>query len=898
MPQTLVTTKLRPPRTRPNLVARPRLREAFAREGGRKLTLVSAPAGFGKTTLLSEWLEDGSGDERRVAWVSLDVGDNDPARFLTYLVTALRTVEEGIGEGLLASLRSPELPPVEATVGTLINELARIEQEITLVLDDYHEIDSLPVHEAIAFLIEHLPENVHLVVSSRTAPLLPLPKLRARGQMAELGAADLRFTTEEATAFLNDSMGLTLSAGDVAALEEVTEGWVAALQLAALSMRDRGDVSGFVEAFSGSNRHVLDFLADEVLERQPEGVRGFLLRTSVLESMTARLCDTVTGHSDGQGMLERLERENLFVVALDDGRRWYRYHHLFAEFLRGRLGRENPELVGELHLRASGWYEDNGLLPQAIGHALSASGLDIERAARLVEKGIKETWRRGEFPTVLRWLEALPTEAKRRRPRLFPAHALALTLTGRPDDAEPPLEEAELAAEATGEDRQFLLGFAAAVRSWRARLRGDAREAVDLARRALSLLPAEDLPQRNLAAVCLGDALRTTGDLAAASEAFAEAAELGRAAGHAYGTLTAMVWHARVQAERGRLRDADDAFRRAMRFVTEEGVGLLPAAGLAHIGMGSLLYERNDLDGAERELQMGMELAERSRETSNLLWGYNTLSRVKWARGDEEGAFEIAREAERVARYSRADLELAVAAARMARLRLARGELAEAATFEQERVRNANHVADGAAGVARMVDGTTSARLLHAQGRHDEALRLLEELQEAMGAAGRTGDLIRVQALQALTLWAQNEKERAVGTLARALSPAEPEGYVRTFVDEGEAMGDLLSATLGARQRGHPDAGRVPAGYLAKLLAALAQEAATPRADERLPEPPSERELEVLALIAAGKSNSRIARDLYVSTSTVKTHVNNLYRKLGAHSRTQAIARARELELI
>ena len=514
---------------------------------------------------------------------------------------------------------------------------------------------------------------------------------------------------------------------------------------------------------------------------------------------------------------------------MDDERRWYRYHHLFAEFLRSRLGRENPGLVGELHLRACDWHEDNGLVAEAISHAFSAP--DHERAARLVELGIKDTWKRGEFPTVLRWLESLPTGAKRRRPRLFPAHALALTITGRPDDVEPLLEEAEQAAESTGEDRRFLLGFASAVRSWRARLHGDAREAVELARRALSLLPDEDLPQRNLAAVCLGDALRTTGDLAAASEAFAEAAEIGRAAGHVYGTLTAMVWQARVQAERGRLRAADDGLRRAARFVAEEGAELLPAAGLARIGMGALLYERNDLDGAERELQSGMELAEQARETSNLVWGYNTLSKAKRARGDEEGALETAREAERVARASGADLEIAVASAQMARLSLARGELPEAANFERERAKIANHAEEGVTSAVRTLDWTTSARVLHAQGHHDEALRLLEELEETADAAGRTGDLIKVVALQALALWASNKKERAVSTLTRALTLAEPEGYVRTFVDEGAAMGNLLSATLEARQRGRLDAAsRVPARYLAKLLAAAAQDAAAPGA--------------------------------------------------------------------
>jgi LuxR family maltose regulon positive regulatory protein len=896
MPQALVTTKLRAPRPRPNVVVRPRLHEALATGEGRILTLVSAPAGFGKTTLLAEWTENWSARGGSVAWVSLDESDNDPARFLTYLVGALQTFEGEIGREVLASLRSPEFPPVETVVGALINELARAEQEIKVILDDYHLITSQPVHDAVSFMLEHLPENAYLVISGRTDPPLPLPKLRARNHVTEIRAAELRFTTEEATAFLSDVMGLTLEAGDVAALEEITEGWVAALQLAALSMRDREDVSGFVEAFSGSNRHVLDFLAEEVLERQPEGVKEFLLRTSVLENMSATLCDALTGREDGQEVLERLEHDNLLVVALDDERRWYRYHRLFADFLRGRLERERAGQLVESHRRASGWYEENGLLPEAIGHALSAS--DHERAARLVERGIKEVWpRRSEFPTVLRWLEALPAEAKRRRPRLFPAHAVALVLTGRPNDAKPLLEEAERAAgeATTGEDRLSLLGSASAIRSWRARIRGDAPEAVELARRALSLLPDEEAPIRNFAAICLGDALRTIGDLSAASEAFTEATEIGRAAGYVYGTLAGMVLHARVQAERGRLREAGEEYRRALRLLTEEGFELLPAAGVVHTGMGELLYERNDLDDAERELHRGMQLAERAGEVTSQVWAYVTFSRARWSRGDEVGALAMAHEAERVARASGADLQVAIAGGWMTRLRLARGDLAEAAAFEQERAANTGDAADA----ARVVDRLTSARILLARGRHREAVPVLEGLGEAAAEAGRADDLIEVLALQALALWAGSERGRAVSTLAEALALAEPEGYVRTFVDEGAPMGDLLAATLEARERGRLDtANRVSARYLAKLLAALAEKGGSSGADERLSEPLSERELEVLALIAAGESNREIAGRLFVSTSTVKTHVNNLFRKLSARNRTQAVARAREMNLL
>ena len=651
--------------------------------------------------------------------------------------------------------------------------------------------------------------------------------MRARDQITELRAAELRFTTEEATTFLKDVMGLTLSAGDVASLEEVTEGWVAALQLAALSMRDREDASGFVEAFSGSNRHVLDFLAEEVLERQPEEVRQFLLKTSVLESMSAPLCDALTGHSDGQAMLERLERENLFVVALDD-ERWYRYHHLFADFLRGRLlTGESPELVaGELHLRASGWYEAQGLEVEAIGHALLASEADPhhEVASRLIERGVRGAWSRGEGPTVLGWLEALPEEAKRRRPRLLLQHAQALVLTGRPDEAEPLLREAERAASeaSTEKSSRFLMGFASAVRSWRARLRGDASEAVELARRALSLLPDEEAYLRNFAAVCLGDALWITGDLAAAGAAFAEAAEIGRAAGHIYGTLNAMALRARVQAERGRLREAEEAFREVLRFVIEQGIGQLPAAGLVHIGMADITYERDDIDAAERELEMGIGLTERTREVGELVRGYVTLSKVKRARGTRRApSRRPARPSESRAPPARTCRSPSPRPGR--RGYIARGDLEETAALEQERATNA------ASGASQAVDRLTSARLLHARGRHDEALRLLGELREAAEAAGRTGTVIEILSLQALALWASNEKEQGVGTLTQALAMAEPEGYVRTFVDEGPAMSELLSEVLQARQRGHLDAaGRVSTQYLAKLLAALDQASAAP----------------------------------------------------------------------
>ncbi|HEX2742542.1 MAG TPA: hypothetical protein VHM69_19035, partial [Rubrobacter sp.] len=679
-------------------VARPRLVGRLDPDAGRRLTLVSAPAGFGKSTLLGKWWQGRVDGERRAAWLSLDGGDNDPGRFLSYLVVAIRKTfreeDEEFGEAVLAALGSSAPPRIDALLGVLVNDVAALPGGLDLVLDDYHTIDSEDVHRIVNFLLDRLPEGVHLVVSGRADPPLHLAKLRARGQMVRLGAADLAFTEEEARAFLRGVMGLDLSAGDVASLKGRTEGWVAGLQLAALSMQGRGDLHGFVEAFSGTHRDVLDFLAEEVLGRQPDRVRGFMLDTSILSDLTGPLCDAITGRSDGNEMLELLDRENLFVVALDEERRWYRYHHLFAEFLRGRLRRENPELVSELHLRASAWNEENGYTAEAIRHALSAPDHGI--AARLIEGGVEGAVERGEGATALRWLEALATEVKRKRPRLFAQHAVALTITGRPDDVEPLLSEAERAAQADGEDRRFLLGFALAVRAWRARLRGDASEAVELARGALSLLPDEEASVRNFAAVCLGDGLRTTGDLVAAGEAFAQATEIGRASGHAYASLVGLAMHARVRAEQGRLREADEAFRQSLRLLTEGGFGLLPAAGVVRIGMADLRYERDDLDAAERELEGGVNLAERTGEVSTLVWAYVILSRTRRAQGDDKGALEIARRAEEAARDSGAELQIAIASSWMARLCLMRGELAEAATLEQERAAASTGAADAA----------------------------------------------------------------------------------------------------------------------------------------------------------------------------------------------------------
>jgi LuxR family transcriptional regulator, maltose regulon positive regulatory protein len=767
-----------------------------------------------------------------------------------------------------------------------------------VVLDDYHLIDSESVHRIVSFLLEHLPESTHLVISGRVDPSLPLARLRVRGQMTELHAADLRFTPEEAAAFLGEVMGLNLSAEDVVALEGITEGWIAALQLAALSMREREDVSAFIRSFSGSHRDVFDFLAEEVLQRQAEQVQAFLLETSILDGLSGPLCDALTGRSDGSRTLEQLERENLLVVPLDDDRVWYRYHHLFADFLRGRLEREWPERLAPLHLRASEWYEENGSVVEAVRHALSAG--DHERAARLMELGVGQTWYRGEVVTLLGWLRALPVEAMRRRPLLLVWYAAALILAGRLDGVEPILREAEDAIAAAGEsqgedpgpgadgtDPRYLPATAASVRSLYARRSGDPRRAVEHARRALAFLPEDNLDPRSFALISLAQALQATGDLDAAISAYAEAGALGRAGGHDYIALSAMASQAHLQLARGGLREADEVLRRALGYAAERGAELLPAVGSVRIGMGELCYEWNDVDAAARHLTEGVELAARTGDVEILMWGYIALSRVRLALGDPEGALAAAREAEREAQSSDNVHAIVDAAVSKARLHLARGELADAAS-EQGRAASVGDVRP----YSRALERIGLARLLIARNETDKALRLLAELRET---AGRK---IETLALQALALWAGNKREPAVNTLAEALALAEPEDYIRTFVDEGSPMAELLSGLLEAQQRGRLDS-PIGAHYLRKLLAALERDvwgAAQPATE--LPESLSERELEVLQLIAAGKSNRRISSELFVSVGTVKTHINNLYRKLGVHSRTQALARARELDLI
>ena len=898
--ETLLTTKLYVPRAHPNLVPRPRLGKLLAEGMDRKMTLISAPAGFGKTTLMSEWRLIHSDSGWPIGWVSLDEGDDDLPRFLSYLVAALQAIDEGAGEDALLMLRSPQPPPVETVMTAVVNDVAQIPRDFALVLDDYHVIMDEEIHRAVAFLLDHLPPQAHLVIASRADPPLPLARLRARGQLTEVRAADLRFTIEEAEAYLRGVMGLDLPEESVAALEEKTEGWIAGLQLAALSARGREDASRLAEAFTGSNRHVFGYLAEEVLDRQPEDVQRFLLQTSVLERLSASLCDAVTDRGDGQEMLERIEEANLFTVALDDDGHWYRYHHLFADALRRRLRQSNPELERELHLRASEWYEREGFANQAVRHALAAG--DPERAALLVERHARTMLARSEMTALSGWIDALPTDLVCSRPRLCLAHGWTLLvnlkineLLSRVEEAERALTDRERSDEFSDDERNRLLGEATALRAYAAFYRSDPSRCVELCREALQLIPQEDLFVRSAAAFCMGQAQLMVGGVEEAENAFAEAADIARRTNNTLLSVFATANLGNIQRARGRLREAHENCLRALGLATGKGGRPLPVATVAHYWLGMLLYEFNDLEEAARHLGQCMELGRRGGAEGIALAGSLILAFVRLARGDEEGAHDLVWEAERQARGTDPST-VELVSAHLALLLLAREDLRGAIRWAEE---SGLSVEDDL-NYQRELTYKAFARVLAARGKTQGALRLIERLLHTAEETGREDSTIKLLTLKAVTLLAHHDKRGALATLQSALALAEPEGYVRTFVDEGEPMAQLLSEVRLSLARDHGTTSRVSPEYVGKLLASLEQPPPkrTPSGVEPLTEPLSDRELEVVRLVAAGMKNAEIARELFVVVGTVKTHLNSAYRKLGVSSRTQAISRARDLELL
>jgi LuxR family maltose regulon positive regulatory protein len=932
-PAPLLATKLFVPPARAALVARPRL---FARvESGLrdKLTLVAAPAGFGKTTLLSAWRATAAGSAAPLAWVSLDAADNDPLRFWSYVIAALDTLAPGAGTAALAALQAPQPPPLDGILISVLNAVGAAAvaagHELTLVLDDYHVITAVAIHAALALLLEYLPPALHLVILTRADPALPLARMRANGTVTELHAADLRFTAGEAAAFLNEIMGLALSGEDLAALEARTEGWIAGLQLAALAMRDHRDRAGFIRTFSGSNRYIVDYLAAEVFARQPAPLQTFLLHTAVLVRMCGPLCDTLLAQPDAddgsapdptppgaagtssQDMLEELERANLFVVPLDEDRVWYRYHHLFAEVLRQQLARRaSPATVAGLHGRASAWYEQQGLVGEAVQHALAAP--DPPRAAQLIERYGLRIIVGGGVQTALAWLGRLPEALLLARPFLLILHSLALLFNNEPAAAEARLQDAErsIGLDTPPAAARIAQGNVAAIRANMALYSGDLAGCITYGERVLALLPASEVIARTTAELHVARAFRVSGDVTQAEERRAVAAIAPiRATGSLIGTIGAVANLARLQILQGRRRAAAATYRQLDEMVSgpDELRGL--HGGLAyHVGMGELHREWNELDAAADYLAAAMALlpGRLTVDAEDVALGYLALARLQHARGEHAAAQEtLLNFTDQAGRRGFVADLLRRGTALQAQFALAAGNLPAAIAW----VRTSGLHPDDDLRFPREAEYLLLTRVLIAQAQGGyagdclpQALHLLDRLLADAEAKDRQDSVLEILIVQAQALSAQGTRPAALATLSRALALGAREGYVRRFVDEGLAMQALLRQVA---------AGTVAPDYIQLLLAAFGQPAsAAVRQGEGVPpvqargpgpaalrEPLSEREREVLRLIASGQSNAEVARALVIAVSTVKTHTNSIFGKLGVTSRTQAIALARDLQL-
>jgi LuxR family maltose regulon positive regulatory protein len=908
--EALLATKLHVPGPHPGLVPRPRLAERLEEGLVRGLMLVCAPAGYGKTVLLADWARR---SQRPVAWLSLDAGDNDPARFWRHGVAALDRARPGLA-GRLGPLFGPPAPAsYRGLVTALINELAAGPSagQALLVLDDYHLIDSGAVHSSLGFLLEHRPPGLHLVLASRSDPPLALARLRGRGQLAELRAAELRFTADEAAALLRHMAagpGTALPEAAVAALAARTEGWAAGLQLAGLSLRGQPDAAGFVAAFAGSHRYVLDYLTEEVLEQQTGQVRTFLLETSVLERLSGELCDAVTGRPGSQALLEHAERAGLFVVPLDEVRGWWRYHHLFADLLRAHLQQDQPSRVAELHRNAAAWYEDHGLADDAIRHAAAAG--EMTWAARLIEQHFDTVYSlRGEAATIHRWLSAIPAGLIESRPRLLLAQAQLAAASGRLDAVEPLLDAAEHAAAGTAEEPfEPTIGRAGSLlvsvpalkalcQAYLAQFRGDAEATAVLASRALAESGEGSLPG-SIAQGFLAVAEWLRGHLAAAERAFVSSIAGFRAAG--LHTTTAWSGYSliRIQRAQGRPDAAARTCQHMLEITAAPGRPPLPAAGPGYVGLAEVAYQRNELDTALRHVTEGIELCRQFAYTPPLAAGLVTLAWIRQVTGDPGGARAAIAEAGQASPGPPGLLN--PVPAQRARLLLAQGDLAAAARWTAERGLGTDDDPD----YPREPGYLVLARVLLAQGHPGQALALLDRLHAAAAGQDRTGSLIEIGALRALALAASGDADRAVGVLAEALTLACPRGYVRVFADEGPQMAALLGRLIAAQRSGGTVA-EVPLGCLARLQRALGAQDIAPdpgrgsvTAVPGLVEQLTRRELQVLQMLAAGRSNQAIAGQLVVTLDTVKKHVSHILGKLGAASRTEAVARARELSLI
>ncbi|MBN1135252.1 MAG: tetratricopeptide repeat protein [Anaerolineae bacterium] len=915
----ILATKLQIPPLRRNLVARPRLIDGLDRGLHRKLTLIAAPAGFGKTTLLCEWVQSlkaRNAPAVDVAWLSLDEGDNDPARFAAYLAAAIQAGDEAFEPaGTLLQ---------QAHLIRLINHVAALPRTLLLILDDYHLITLQEIHDALAFVVDHQPGNLHLALATRADPPLPLPRLRARGHLTELRQSDLRFTIEEAAAFLHQVTRLDLSPQDVAALEARTEGWIAGLQMASLAMQaapalpgEEQDPTAFIRAFTGSHRFVLDYLTEEVLQRQPEEVQHFLLCTSILDRMCAPLCDALSPNlplPHSSTLLAHLDHANLFVIPLDQERRWYRYHRLFADLLRRRLLQTAPEMAPVLHRRASLWYEQAGLTIDAIEHALAAS--DFDRAADLVAATAEATFMRSEVVTFLHWIERLPDREVRARPTLSFFHAWALLMSGRSaDDVERRLQDLA-GIEDPSQPPGTMAGRVAALRAYLLVFQLDLQQAVELCRQALEHLPESDQFLRSVVAWILSLAHLANGSLQDGKESLDDLVRKGQQVGNRLITVTALCQKARLQTRQGRLPQAHETYQQALQAATDSAGRRLPIASEALIGLGDLACEWNHLDTAADHLMEGIRLANQWSEMASFD-AYTPLARVRLALGDVQGARDAIEAARQIAHRSQATrVDDLVVELQQAYFCIAQGDLAGAMSWAQRRGLLAGLAPepqprldaeqDLADAHLRKYEQLVLTRLLLARGQAAQALDVLDSLLAQARRLERVDLLIEIHVLAALAHESAGRHDRALDALKEALLLAEPGGHIRTFHEARHLIYDLrLTIDDGKRELDTGERARLLC-YADRLLATFPDAPPPGAASEQSPipdlqppaDPLSNREIEVLRLLATGMSNPEIAAHLFIEVSTVRSHCKSIYAKLDVHNRWDAAHRAHELGLI
>ncbi len=889
---TPLRTKLCVPPLRSSWITRSRLVKRMGEGFEGKLTLISAPAGFGKTTLLVDWIHK---YKISVAWFSLDRSDNDPLRFLTYVILGLQGQGADTGKAALTMLQSPQPPPIESILINLINDVIRIPTDMALVLDDYHLVDARPIHDLIVFLLENLPQQMHLIIATRSDPPLPLlARLRSQNQLTELRAADLSFSSNETAKLFNKSLNFRLSTPDIQLIETRTEGWIAGLQLAALSLQGRKDPSDFIRGFKGDHRYIADYLTEEVLSRQPEHLRNFLLQTSILGRLCGPLCDAVTDQDNSWQVLNDLEKANLFVIPLDDQRCWYRYHHLFADLLLQRLRTQQGDLMPELHHRASQWFAENGFKNEAVDHAFFSQ--DFALAVQLIEEIAEFDWDRARESRLLRWFKKLPDEKIDANPKLCIFYARELYKNGNLDDAEKRLQAAEQMLESTSIsdlNKQGLRGRIAVIRAFISTRAEDLSRTIYFSGQALKLLPQRDLNWRSVAATMLG--FGTGSDkLVEAQQAFSEAMKISKAAGNVYYHVFAGSCLGSVMMKRGKLKEAKHVCRQLLNLAIENGIEQTGIAGSLYGNLGTILCEWNDFDEGLRLINKGIDLSEPGRDPVIVAICQLSLLRALMYRMDIAGALKLMEDInQRAGDFALPPWVTNTISALNVFFLLGSGNLNAALQWAQERGLSIDDKLDD----LHEVEYIALAHILIAQNKLDEADRLLQRLIKNATAGDRVYMLIEMRLWRVLVFKLKVDTAAALAELKKALSLAEPGGFIMMFVGKGKPVAELLEEIVAVKKQDH-DATKAgfSLSYAKKILSAF--KAGSPPKVESLVDPISERELEVLYLIAAGLSNREIAEKLFISLNTVKTHTKNINSKLDVNSRIKAVARAKELGLL